>query len=138
MISFIFSSKKTTIKTSEVSDLMNFTQKRIEMMKAYSNAIDAFSNSDNQKAYEEMVQASKIARELADSTTDYDDTREYTTLADYYFAKAQSYLEKKDNDLEIEFLEEIWVPLLINTRRGIFTKIEPSLHGGLSEPTKNL
>lgn len=98
MISFIFSSKKTTIKTSEVSDLMNFTQKRIEMMKAYSNAIDAFSNSDNQKAYEEMVQASKIARELADSTTDYDDTREYTTLADYYFAKAQSYLEKKDND----------------------------------------
>ena len=33
-------------------------------------------------------------------------------------------IEKKDNDLEIEFLEEIWVPLLINTRRGIFTKID--------------
>ncbi len=77
---------------------MNFTQQRIEMMKAYSNAIDAFSNSDNQKAYNEMVRASKIARDLADSTSDFDDTREYTTLADYYFSKAQSYLKKDENN----------------------------------------
>ena len=37
-------------------------------------------------------------------------------------------IEKKDNsldnNLEIEFLEEIWVPIFINTRRGIFKKID--------------
>lgn len=98
MISFIFATKNTTIRISEGKKTMNFTQQRIEMMKAYSNAIDAFSNSDNQTAYSEMVHASKIARELADNTSDYDDTREYTTLADYYFAKAQSYLTKDKND----------------------------------------
>lgn len=70
---------------------MKFNELRVEMMNAYSLSMEAFSDNDYQKAYEEMLKASKVAKQLSEISKDLQDAKEYENLSKHYYSKAINY-----------------------------------------------
>ncbi len=70
---------------------MTVNDLRLEMMEYYSSAEEFFSEEDFQKAYENMLKASKIAKKIADCILIHEDCKEYINLADHYYKKALYY-----------------------------------------------
>lgn len=72
---------------------MKFNELRIEMMKFYSSAVEHYSNEEYQQAYEDMMNASKICKQLADISYNVTDAHEYKNLQEHYYDKALAYLD---------------------------------------------
>ncbi len=70
---------------------------RIEMMEAYSNSEEFFSEENFTEAYKNMLKASKIAKKIADMTYDVVDAKEYVHLSEHYYKKAMSYHDMIDD-----------------------------------------
>lgn len=115
---------------------MDITKQKIEMMKAYSNAIDAFSCNENKKAYEEMMKASSIAKDLARVSHYLPDVKEYHTLADYYYRKAQTFIVKEANHIGSD-VYQIEVPTQGFVDFIGLDDIKKNLEESLIKPWKN-
>lgn len=72
---------------------------RVMMTKAHSNAIDLFSDNKREEAFNEMMNASKMALKLAKLSVNISDSKEYKNLSDYYSNKAKSFLDNKKESL---------------------------------------
>lgn len=70
---------------------MKFQELRVEMMNAYSSSMEAYSDKNYEKAFQDMLEASKIAKQLSDITPFIEDAKEYLNLSKHYYSKAISY-----------------------------------------------
>lgn len=77
---------------------MKFNELRLEMTKAYSLAMDCFSNNDYENAYSNMMKASKLAKEISKICTLIEDIKEYENLSSHYYKKALDYHSFLDGD----------------------------------------